>query len=83
MALNIPFMAIAQAFNVIAPFTKKRSQSEEAEAKQVIAGNHGPLSTLAAAGIISGGVVYGSLEEAVYGVVAALVGLGFYLYKGQ
>ena len=83
MALNIPFMAIAQAINVLLPITKKRTKSEEAEAKTTLADNPGPLSTLTAVGLVTGGVVYGSLEEAVYGVVAALVGIGFYLYKGK
>lgn len=81
--MAIPFLAILKAAEVLLPLTKKRTKSEEAEARTTLADNHGPVSTLLAAGLVSGGVVYGSLEEAIYGVLAAIVGLGFYLYKGQ
>ena len=78
--MAIPFLAIAQAINVLLPITPKRSMSEEAEAKQVIASNHGPVSTSIGNILMGGGVVYGSTEDAVMGVITSLVGLGFYLF---
>lgn len=81
MAITVPL--ILQAFATISPLFKKNSLSEKEDAKKVLKANHGPVSTLLAAGLVTGGVVYGSLEEAIYGVLAAVVGLGFYLYKGK
>jgi len=85
MALNIPFMAILKAAEVLLPLTKKRSKSEEAEAKQVLVENNGSLTSTA--GIIAMTAAAAavphvtSLEDALTPLITAIVGLLCYFYR--
>ena len=80
MALPIPL--ILQAIATLVPIGKA-SLSQKEDAKTLIKANNGPLSSSLGTILMGGGVVYGTFEEAVYGVVASLVGLGLYLYQNR
>ena len=79
--MAIPFLAILKAAEVLLPLTRKRSKSEEADAKKVLADNNGPISSSIGMALMASGVAVGTLEDAVYGFIMGLVGLICYFYR--